>query len=55
MFNLVCAALDPAVTDKVMDVIETLPMENRYNIFKAALIDTLHLQVGNRHASYSKA
>ncbi len=39
MFNLVCAALDPATTDKVMDVIETLPMKDRYSIFKAALID----------------
>ncbi len=39
MFNLVCAALDPATTDKVLDVIETLHMKNRYNIFKAALID----------------
>ncbi len=39
MFNLVCAAVDPATTDKVMDVIETLPMEDRYKIFKAALID----------------
>ncbi len=41
MFNLMCAALDPATTDKVMDVIETLPIKDRYNIFKAALIDRL--------------
>ncbi len=30
MFNLVCAALDPATTDKVMGVIETLPLNDRY-------------------------
>ncbi len=39
MFNLVCAALDPATIDKVMDAIETLLMKERNNIFKEALID----------------
>ncbi len=28
-FNLVCAVLDPATSDKMIDIIETLPMNAR--------------------------
>lgn len=37
--NLMCETLGTATADKMVDVGECLPMKDRYNIFKAALID----------------